>query len=376
MPELKAFFEPKQQAMIELLKELIAIESPSNDKAAVDAMGARLQHLFLNCGASVEVHAREAVGDIVLAKWNEQAAGKPILILAHMDTVWPLGSVASHPTRIETDGRLYGMGAVDMKGGIVVALYAIQGLLERGEMPNRPIWFMVTSDEEVGSKQSRELIEETAKQAALVLVVEPPTGDGSLKTWRKGVASYRLNIEGKAAHAGNEPEAGVNAIIEFAQQAIELNRLNDFKNGNSVSVTMVEGGTAANVIPAKVTARVDVRMMTQAAFAKMHESLMNRLSFIPGAKVTMEHLNYRPPMERDGKAFETAREIAKAEGIFIREDGAGGGSDGNFTAALGIPTLDGLGAEGAGLHAEHEHVLVNSLPKKAALIAAILRDWS
>jgi glutamate carboxypeptidase len=338
-------------------------------------MGAKMQSLFRDAGATVEVHERESVGDIVLAKWNSEAAGKPILIISHMDTVWPLGSTETHPTRIETDGRLYGMGAVDMKGGIVVALYAIQGLLERGEMPQRPIWFMATSDEEVGSKQSRSLIEEAAKQAALVLVVEPPTGDGALKTWRKGVASYRLNIEGKAAHAGNEPEAGVNAIIEFAQQALEINKLNDFKNGTSVSLTMVEGGTAANVIPAKVSARIDVRMMTQAAFARLHESLMNRLPFIPGAKVTMEHLNYRPPMERDGKAFERARDIAKAEGITIREDGAGGGSDGNFTAALGIPTLDGLGAEGAGLHAEHEHVLIKSLPKKAALIAAILRDW-
>jgi glutamate carboxypeptidase len=375
MPELKSYFEPKQQAMIDLLKELIAIESPSNVKSSVDAMGAKLARLFTASGATVEVHPREAVGDILLAKWNSEAAGKPILIISHMDTVWPIGSVASHPTRIEADGRLYGMGAVDMKGGIVVALTAIQGLIERGEMPNRPIWFMATSDEELGSKHSRDLIEASARQSALVLVVEPPTGDGSLKTWRKGVASYRLKIEGKAAHAGNEPEAGVNAIIEFAQQALEISKLNDFKNGSSVSVTMVEGGTAANVIPALVTARVDVRMMTQAAFTRLHETLMNRHSFIPGAKATMEHLNYRPPMERDGKAFEAAREIAKAEGITIREDGAGGGSDGNFTAALGIPTLDGLGAEGAGLHAEHEHILVNSLSKKAALIAAILRDW-
>jgi glutamate carboxypeptidase len=375
MPELKTFFEPKQQAMVDLLQELIAIESPSNVKTATDTMASKMEALFIESGASVERHSREVVGDILLAKWNQEGAGKPILIVSHMDTVWPIGSTTSRPTRIDADGRLYGMGAVDMKGGIVVALTAIQGLIERSEMPNRPIWFMATSDEEIGSKHSRELIEKAAKESALVLVVEPPTGDGSLKTWRKGVASYRLTIEGKAAHAGNEPEAGVNAIIEFAQQALEINKMNDFKNGTSVSVTMVEGGTAANVIPALVTARVDVRMMTQAVFAKLHEKLMSRPAFIPGAKATMEHLNYRPPMERDGKAFETARDIAKAEGITIREDGAGGGSDGNFTAALGIPTLDGLGAEGAGLHAEHEHVLVNSLPKKASLIAAILRDW-
>ena len=313
---------------------------------------------------------------LCLGKWNDDAPGKPILIVSHMDTVHPVGSVAERPVRIEDDGRLYGPGACDMKGGIVIALFAIQGLIERGELPERPIWYLATSDEEIGSLQSRELIEELAQQSALVIVTEPPTGDGSLKTWRKGTASYTLTINGKAAHAGNNPEMGVNAVIEFAQQAIELNALNDLKNGTSVSVTIVNGGTATNVIPDKVVARLDVRAMSALAYDKVHTKIMERMPFIPGAQVEMVRNHQRPPMERGGDTFSMAKEIASNEGITIREDGAGGGSDGNFTAALGIPTLDGMGVQGGGLHALDEHILVNSLPQKAALMATLIRDWA
>lgn len=375
MSDLKAFFDSKEQAMIKQLTELVNIESPSKNKAAVDNMSNRVAELFEDSGAIVERHPRETVGDIILGKWNTNAAGKPLLIVSHMDTVHDIGSVAERPVRIEDDGRLYGPGAVDMKGGIVIALQAINGLAERDELPERPIWYLATSDEEIGSKHSRELIEDLAQQSALVLITEPPTSDGSLKTWRKGTASYHLKIIGKAAHAGNEPEMGVNAIIEFAQHALELNALNDFKNGTSVSVTTVEGGTATNVIPDHLEARIDVRAMTSRSYQAVHEKIMERLPFIPGAKINIERLHHRPPMERKGDAFSKAQVIAKAVGITIREDGAGGGSDGNFTAALGIPTLDGLGAAGGGLHALNEHILISSLSQKAALMAAIIRDW-
>ena len=375
MSNIKTYFDDKQQAMIDLLTELVNIESPSKNKQAVDNMSNRIADLFAEAGAEVERHPRQEVGDIIVGKWNADADGKPIVILSHVDTVWDIGNVAERPVRYDDEGRMYGPGAVDMKGGIVISLFAIQGLIERGELPNRPIWYIATSDEEIGSKHSRDLIEDSAKNAALVLVTEPPTGDGSLKTWRKGTASYTLTITGKSAHAGNEPEMGVNAIIEFAQQAIELNELNDLKNGTSVSVTVVNGGTATNVIPDKLVARLDVRTMSLLTYERVHEKLMERLPFIPGAQVEMVRNHHRPPMVRDGEAFGKAQAIAKAVGITIREDGAGGGSDGNFTAAMGIPTLDGLGAEGGGLHALHEHVLINSLPKKAALMATLIRDW-
>jgi glutamate carboxypeptidase len=372
---ITAFFEPRKQSMVDVLTACINLESPSHDKQAVDRFGNYLEQQMQQHGAAVERHPRSEVGDILLGKWNASAAAKPLLILAHMDTVWKIGRIQERPVAIDAEGRLFGPGAVDMKGGIVLALDAIAGLAERGELPDRPIWLMLTSDEEIGSQHSREIIESSAQQAELVLVMEPPTGDGALKTWRKGVASYTMTIEGKAAHAGNEPEMGVNAVIEFAQQALELNRMNDLKNGTSVSVTRVEGGTATNVIPAHTVAHIDTRMLTMQAYNRLYAEIMNRAPFIPGARVSMTANHFRPPMERNGAVFERARTLAAAQGITIREDGAGGGSDGNFTAALGIPTLDGLGAEGAGLHAEHEHILVSSLPRRAALLATLLRDW-
>ncbi len=375
MSELVNFFKPQQDTMIDLLRELVLHESPSNQKAAVDQLGEYLQARFVAAGATVEHHPREAVGDNLLAKWNADAPGKPILILSHMDTVWPLGTVADRPPTLDGEGRFYGPGALDMKGGIVVALQAIKGLQERGELPNRPIWYLLTSDEEIGSNFARELIEHCAQRSALVLVTEPPNADGSLKSWRKGVATYQLTIKGREAHAGNEPEQGVNAIIEFAQHALELHKLNNLKYGTSVSVTMVEGGTAGNVIPGHVRAHVDTRTISTREADRLHETIMKRFPYIPGAEVHAELLNQRPPMERNAKTVDQAKAIAKAAGITLREDGAGGGSDGNFTAALGIPTLDGLGPEGQGLHAQHEHVLINTLPRKAALMAVLLRDW-
>jgi glutamate carboxypeptidase len=375
MSDIKSYFAEKQQAMIDMLTELVTIESPSHVKAAVDQMSTRVAELFAENGATIEHHPRETVGDIVLGKWNADASGKPILILAHMDTVHTIGTTIERPVKLDAEGRLYGPGTIDMKGGLVVALTAIQGLVERDELPNSPIWFLATSDEEIGSLRSRELIEDLAKQSGLVLVLEPPTRDGAMKTSRKGTASYEMIIKGKAAHAGNEPEAGINAVIEFSQQAIDLNQLNDIRNGTSVSVTTVSGGTATNVIPALVTARLDVRAPTQKAYDSVHEKIMARSPFMPGAEVEIKRIHVRPPMERNGELFEQVKLLAKAEGITIREDGAGGGSDGNFTAALGIPTLDGLGPEGTGLHAPNEHVLVKTLPKKAALVAIIIRDW-
>ncbi len=375
MSDLVNFFKPRQQAMIDLLRDLVLLESPTIQKTAVDQLGAYLSEQCLADGATVEPHPRAMAGNNLLAKWNVDAPGKPILILSHMDTVWPLGTVADRLPTLDGEGRLYGPGALDMKGGIVIALEAVKGLQKRGELPDRPIWYLLTSDEEMGSKHSQELIEQCAKGAALVLVTEPPNADGSLKSWRKGVATYQLTIKGREAHAGNEPEQGINAIIEFAQQAMELNALNDLKYGTSVSVTMVEGGTAGNVIPGKVQAHIDTRTISAKEAERLHERIMDRAPYIPGAEVHAELLNQRPPMERNAETVDKAKQIAKAAGITIREDGAGGGSDGNFTAAMGIPTLDGLGAEGIGLHAQHEHVLINSLPKKAALMAAILRDW-
>ncbi len=376
MSELLQYFEGQQAAMIELLTELVNHESFTQEKALVDQLGHYMDGQFNALGASSIARIRqEHVGDMLLAKWHEQAPGKPILFLVHIDTVWPTGTLAQRPVTIKEDGRLYGPGAIDMKGGITIALTAIRGLREMNIMPERPIWLLMTTDEEVGSRYSEDAIKDVAKDCGLVLVMEPATKEGALKTWRKGVATFALSVKGRPSHAGNAPEQGINSVIEFAQQALAINKLNDLKNGTSVSVTMVEGGSAGNVIPERTEAYIDARTMTVQAFNQLTETLSDLQPFIPGAEVTVTNNHYRPPMERREQVFQQARAIGEKYGLTVREDGSGGGSDGNFTAAMGIPTLDGLGPQGDGLHALHEHVVISSLPQRAALVAGILKDW-
>ena len=379
MSDLLTYFQGQRQAMIDLLTTLVNYETPTKDKAAVDKLGAFMEQQFRTLGASSVTHIPVAeVGDMRLAKWNENAPGLPILFLIDIDTVWPIGTLAARPVRIDDEGRLFGPGAIDMKAGIAIVLTAIRGLVERGELPQRPIWVLMTSDEEVGSIHSKQTIIDTAKQCGLVLVMEPATKDEALKTWRKGIATYEIQVEGRASHAGNAPEQGINAIVELAQQIMELNAMNDLRHGTSVSVTMVNGGITMNVIPPHAEAMVDVRTLTARAYNEVNEKIMGLTPFVPGAKVTVSQHHARGPMERNAQmiaAFEQAKAIGAKYGLTIREDGSGGASDGNFTAYEGITTLDGLGPQGDGLHAEHEHVIINSLPRRATLIAGMLRDW-
>jgi glutamate carboxypeptidase len=378
MSELLSYLQSRKQAMVDYLTTLVNFETPTTDKAMVDKMGAFMESEFRSLGASVTRYPLTAVGDMLLAKWNESAPGKPILFLIHIDTVWPLGTLAERPVRIDADGRLYGPGAIDMKGGITVAMWAIRVLRERGELPNRPIWVLMTSDEEVGSIHSKPVLQEVAKQAGLVLVMEPATIDEALKTMRKGVATYRIDITGLPSHAGNAPEKGINSIIEMAQQTLKLQTLNDLKNGTSVSVTMVNGGTATNVIPEHTTVFVDVRTITIADAERIHAQIVGLTPFVPGAKLAVTQMNGHTPMERNElmrKTYAQCKAIGQRYGVQVFEDSSGGGSDGNTVAALGIPVLDGLGPQGDGLHALHEHVVINSLPRRATLLAAMLKDW-
>jgi glutamate carboxypeptidase len=373
--DLVQYLKDRQQDMVDLLTTMVGYETFTIEKEYVDRFANFMEGQFTALGAAVTRFPQTEVGDCLLAKWNEDAPGKPILFLVHIDTVWPIGTLAERPVRIEPDGRLYGPGAVDMKGGITVMLFAIKSLLETGQMPNRPVWVMMNSDEETGSDHSEHLIKDAARHAGLVLVMEPATKEGALKTWRKGIASYVLSIEGRPSHAGNAPEQGINSIVEFAQQVMEINKLNDLKNGTSVSVTMVKGGSAGNVIPAATEAYIDTRMMRGKVLDELDNALTNLHPFIPGAKLSVKRTHARPPMERSEAAYEQCKRIGASLGITVREDGSGGGSDGNFTAAMGIPTLDGLGPQGDGLHALHEHVVMNSLPLQAALCAGMVRDW-
>ncbi len=379
MSELLQYFQSRQQDMVDFLTTLVNFETPTTDKAHVDKLGAFLEGEFKSLGASsITRYAQEQVGDFLLAKWNEDAPGKPIMFLIHIDTVWPLGTLAERPVTIDENGVLFGPGAVDMKGGITLTLWSIRGLVERGELPNRPIWILMTSDEEVGSVHSSPVIHEVAAQTGLVLVMEPATKEEALKTWRKGVGNYTLTVEGRPSHAGNAPEQGINSVVEIAQQIMKINQLNDLKNGTSVSVTVVHGGSATNVIPAKATAEIDVRTLTERDWNNILEKITNVSPFIPGAKVSVTPGHVRGPMEHNEqmiRSFAQCKAIGERYGLTIREDGSGGGSDGNFTAMMGIPTLDGLGPQGDGLHALHEQVVVASLPRRATLLAGMLKEW-
>ena len=375
MSDLLNTFMARRESMLQKLTAMVKCESFTRDKAAVDALvdlvEARLHAMKAD---AAERFPQSDVGDFLLAKWNTDAPGKPFLFLAHLDTVHPPGTLDSMPITID-ESRYHGPGALDMKGGIVIALEAIDFLKASGQLGGHPIHFLFTTEEEIGSPVSEPLIKQCAADCELVLVMEPATKEGAIKTWRKGVAKYELRVGGRASHAGIAPQEGINAIIEFAQQALEINALNDLKYGTSVSITMVDGGSAANVIPAQLTAQIDTRVMTMEALERLHADLTSLYPKMPGATVSCVRGPHRPPMERRQELFEKARAIGAKHGIIIDEAGTGGGSDGNFTAAMGIPTLDGLGAHGDGAHARHEHVIISSLPRQAAFIAALLTEW-
>jgi len=371
-------FKARQGQMLADTSDMVVLESFTADKPMVDALGSHLVERYRQAGAaSVERIPRTTVGDILLAKWGLDRPGKPILILAHMDTVHPSGTLLEFPLRHE-DGKLYGPGTIDMKASIAVALAAIEGIEAQQGAFAAPVWLLTTSDEETGSEQSRELIEELAQQAALVLVMEPGLPNGDLKAWRKGGAKITVTVRGQAAHAGMAPEKGINAIVEMGRQILALNEMNSLKYGTSVAVTQISGGTAPNVVPAEATIMVDFRASDEASFKAAHAKINGLMPQMPGAEVIVETAYIRPPMEYTAvgqAAFKQAQALAKRMGMDIQAGGTGGMSDANFTARLGVPTLDGLGPLGGGAHTLEEYVTIDSLHRRAALMAAILTDW-
>jgi len=292
-----------------------------------------------------------------------------------VDTVWPVGTTAERPFRVEGD-RAFGPGIFDMKTGAAQTIYALRALLELGQAPAKRIVLLYNTDEEIGSPTSRGLIEEEAKRSDAVLVLEPSVPpQGALKTFRKGVGMYTLKITGKASHAGADPELGVSAVTELAHQIIHLNSLADEEQGTTVNVGVVEGGTRRNVIAASARAGIDVRITSLAEAERIHRDLMAVESVLAGTTLEMTGEINRPPMlrtERTVALFEQARHLAAELGFDLQETSSGGGSDGNFTAALGVPTVDGLGAVGEGGHAEHEHILIDHLVPRTALLARLL----
>jgi glutamate carboxypeptidase len=344
------------------------IETCTSDAEGLASFANVLRSRFAQLGAMVE-----PVGEThLLARWP--GAGKPILVLGHFDTVYPRGTLATQPV-VQRGDQLFGPGVVDMKGGLLIGCVAIEALQALGRSPQRPVWFLCTSDEEIGSPSSRQYIESFARQSQVALVLEAAANGGALKTARKGVGLYELSIAGRAAHAGVAPEQGRNALLELAHQIIWLQGLNDPETGTTVNVCTAGGGTTTNVIPAEARAEVNVRVRTFAEAERLARALAARQPVGQDVTITFKGGLNRPPMERSpeiGRLFDHARRLAGELGFEIDEAATGGGSDGNFTAAVGVPTLDGLGPLGGGAHALHEHVNLDSFVPRTALLARLL----
>ncbi len=367
--------EPKQPQMLTTLQHLVEIESPSSDKAAVDDCGALLREEFTALGARVTTNAQSKFGDHLLAEF-EGGTGKPIMLLGHFDTVYDLGTLQSMPWKV-ADGRAYGPGVYDMKAGIVQMLFAIAAVKDAngGRLP-RPVRVWLVTDEEVGSDSSRAMTEKLAKESAAVFVCEPSQGPtGALKTARKGVGDYTLRVSGVASHAGVDFTKGQSAIVELAKQITKISNFTDLKRGLTVNPGVVHGGTRTNVIAAEAAVAVDVRIAKMKDAALIEKRFRALKPFNKKCKLELSGGINRPPMERTAGVaalYKQAQAVAKELGFKIEEKSTGGGSDGNFTAGLGIPTLDGMGAVGEGAHASHESIVISELPKRAALLAGMI----
>jgi len=346
------------------------------DKAAVDRFGKIVAAEWRRRGADVTWLRQRERGDHLRAEWNPRGnhAKGQILILGHLDTVYGMGTLARVPFRVSR-GRAYGPGVFDMKGGLVIAVSAVDALTATGRTPERRIVFLWTSDEEIGSGSSQAAIEREARRSDAVLVLEPALGlDGRVKTGRKGVGEIEIVAKGRAAHAGLNPEDGVNAIEEIALQIARVSRWNQPRRGITVNAGLIEGGTRTNVIPEVARVVLDVRATRVADMRALERNFRALRPILRGAKLQIRGGFNRPPMERKTSAalYSQARALAAQMGFALGEACVGGGSDGNFTAALGVPTLDGLGAVGEGAHSPDENILVRALPQRAALLAGLL----
>lgn len=361
-----------REAMLQALARLVRLESPSPDKARCDGCADEIATLFQQLvGGRLQRHVQPSAGDHLEITVGEGAS--PILVLCHHDTVWSAGTLQRMPFQIDGD-RVTGPGCYDMKAGIVQTAFAIAATRARG-----PIVVLSTSDEEIGSATSRELIEARARDASAVLVLEPAATGGFIKTARKGVADYHLRIRGRAAHAGVEPEKGVSAIEELAHQVLRIKALADPSRGTTVNIGVVRGGTRSNVVAAEAEASIDIRLASQEEATRVETAMHALAPVLPGATVTAEGGMERPPMERTegvARLAALAKAIAREMGFDLQETSTGGGSDGNFTAAMGVPTLDGLGPDGGGAHADSEHLLISSWLQRTELLAHLLEGIS
>ncbi len=370
--------DPQRGAMTELLGELVRLESPSDDAECLNRLADRFEQLFDPLG-TVTRHriGRNGASHLVVEIEGDEPDLPYALVVGHLDTVWPKGTIERMPFAVD-DGVARGPGCFDMKGGLVLLLTALREIHGLGGRPRRSVRVLINCDEELGSPTARDLIDTLSSGAGIGLVLEPPLPGGGLKTARKGSMIFRLEISGRAAHAGIEPEKGASAVLELAHQIRAIDALHDPEHGTLVNIGVVQGGSRLNVVPAEAEADIAVRVTTAADVERVDRAMSALRPTVPGTEVRAIPGRRRPPMEPTPSSRELlahARAIAASAGIVELADGStGGGSDANLLAAHGIPTLDGLGPEGGGAHADDEHVLLASMPSRAALIAGLLAE--
>jgi glutamate carboxypeptidase len=367
------YFETHLTEILNELSKYVQTESPTHNKIAVDQMSDLIANRFAGLGCAVKRISQSKVGDFIRAEWG--TGDEQILVVGHFDTVKPTGTIEKQPWRIEGD-KVYGPGIFDMKAGIVFSYYALKAMIEQGLVPDKRLVFFWNSDEEIGSPYSIEAIKEEARRSKAALIMEPAHMQ-NLKTSRKGGGEFCIRAFGHSTHAGNDHEKGINAIEELAHQILRVQGFTDYAAGTTVSVGMIRGGTAVNVVPDFAEVRIDVRAKTASEANRLTEKMQSLTPLLSGSRIEITGGFEKLPMERTAgteRLFQLAQKIASAEEYTVGEASVGGMSDGNTTSSLGIPTLDGLGAVGDGAHAEHEHILIHHIPYRIALIMRMLLE--
>jgi glutamate carboxypeptidase len=383
MLDLLNHYTARREAILNSIREVVEHESKSREESRLNEIADFVAGQLREIGGRVELIPQTGYGTHLRAGFDfgHDKAERSVLVVGHLDTVWPVGTLERLPFRVtpaggSSRGSAHGPGIFDMKSGVAIAVESLRTIASWRLATKRPVVLLLTCDEEIGSKTSRPLIEEEAKNAAAALILEPPLAGGVVKTGRKGIGTFTVRALGRAAHAGLDPEKGVNAIVELAHQTLRLAGLNDYERGVTVSVGLIEGGSALNVVPASASAKVDVRFWTPEDGARLVAAIRGLTPATPGAQIEVSGGINRPPMQRSERniaLYEHARDLAAELGFDLKDGVVGGGSDGNFIAAMGTPVLDGLGVDGAGAHAEHEHIVIDDIPRRATLLTRLMQ---
>lgn len=378
MLDLLDHYTARREAILKLIRELVERETKSREEAQLNEIAGFVARQLREIGGQVELIPQTGYGTHLRARFDfgHDRTEQSVLVVGHLDTVWPVGTLERLPFRVTPEGCAHGPGIFDMKSSVAIIIESLRTIVSLRLATKRPVTLLLTCDEEIGSQTSRPLIEEEAKNAVAALVLEPPIAGGVVKTGRKGIGTFTVRALGRAAHAGLDPEKGVNAIVELAHQTLRLAALNDYERGITVSVGLIEGGSALNVVPACASAKVDMRFWRPEDGEELVAAIRGLTPAIAGARIEVSGGINRPPMPRSEKniaLYEHARGLAAELGFDLRDAVVGGGSDGNFIAAMGVPTLDGLGVDGAGAHAEHEHIVIDDIPRRAALLTGLMQ---